>query len=56
MALMDAEHYGMPVRVVSAEGFVAQFPDCPFAEIVKELVKRNKRKRRPGKYALPKHD
>jgi hypothetical protein len=32
-----AEHYGMPVRVVSVEGLVAQFPNSPFAGIMKEV-------------------
>jgi hypothetical protein len=43
-----AEHYGMPVRVVSVEGLVAQFPNSPFAGIMKEVAK--KKEEAPGKF------
>jgi hypothetical protein len=31
------QHYGMPVRVVSLAGLVRQFPDSPFARMVKDI-------------------
>jgi hypothetical protein len=32
-----AEHYGMPVRVISLACLVRQFPDSPLAGVAKEI-------------------
>jgi hypothetical protein len=40
-ARMLAEHYEMPVRVVSVAGLLKQFPDSPFAEMAKKIEKEH---------------